>query len=103
MPESRALITRADVEHVARLARLGLTEEEVESLTRELGVILEHAAEVSALDTEGVPPTAHPLPLVNVLRADAARPGLPRDEVLAEAPAVQDNRFKVPRILGDAP
>jgi aspartyl-tRNA(Asn)/glutamyl-tRNA(Gln) amidotransferase subunit C len=96
-------LTRADVEHVAALARLGLTDEEVERLTGELGVILEHAAQVSALDTAGVPPTAHPVPLVNVVRPDEPRPSLPRDEVLAAAPAVEDDRFRVPRILGDAP
>ena len=96
-------ITRADVEHVAQLARLALTDEELTSLTSELGAILEYAAEVSALDTDGVEPTAHPLPLVNVFRADVVEPGLPRDEVLAAAPAAEDGRFKVPRILGEAP
>jgi aspartyl-tRNA(Asn)/glutamyl-tRNA(Gln) amidotransferase subunit C len=102
MPGS-ARITRADVEHVAQLARLALTDEELTSLTRELGAILDYAAEVSALDTDGVEPTAHPLPLVNVFRADVVEPGLPRDEVLAAAPAAEDGRFKVPRILGEAP
>jgi aspartyl-tRNA(Asn)/glutamyl-tRNA(Gln) amidotransferase subunit C len=58
---------------------------------------------VSALDTEGVPPTAHPLPLVNVFRPDEVHPCLPRDEVLAAAPATEDGRFRVPRILGEAP
>jgi aspartyl-tRNA(Asn)/glutamyl-tRNA(Gln) amidotransferase subunit C len=98
-----ARITRQDVEHVARLARLALTEQEVEALTHELGAILDHAAEVSALEIADVPPTAHPLPLVNVLRHDEARPGVPRDEVLAEAPEAEDGRFRVPRILGEAP
>ncbi len=96
-------ITRADVEHVAQLARLALTGEEITSLTGELAAILDYAAEVSALDTDGVEPTAHPLPLVNVLRPDAVRPCLERDEVLAAAPAVEDGRFRVPRILGEAP
>ena len=96
-------ITRADVEHVAQLARLALTDEEITSLTGELAAILDYAAEVSALDTEGVEPTAHPLPLVNVLRPDEVRPCLDRDEVLAAAPAVEDGRFRVPRILGEAP
>ena len=96
-------ITRADVEHVARLARLALTDAELTSLTGELAAILDYAAAVSALDTVGVEPTAHPLPLVNVVRADVVRPGLSRDEVLAEAPAAEDGRFKVPRILGEAP
>jgi aspartyl-tRNA(Asn)/glutamyl-tRNA(Gln) amidotransferase subunit C len=96
-------ITRAEVEHVAQLARLALSEEEIVALTEELGAIVEYAAQVSALDTHDVPPTAHPLPLVNVFRADVARPGLPRDEVLAAAPDAQDNRFRVPRILGEEP
>jgi aspartyl-tRNA(Asn)/glutamyl-tRNA(Gln) amidotransferase subunit C len=96
-------LTRADVEHVARLARLALTDEEIDGLTSELGAILEYAAQVSALDTEGVPPTAHPLPLANVFRRDDIRPCLSRDEVLAEAPTAEDGRFRVPRILGEAP
>ena len=100
---SDASLTRAEVEHVARLARLDLTDQELDALTTELGAILEHAAQVSALDTAGVPPTAHPLPLVNVFRADEARPGLSRDEVLAAAPEAEDGRFRVPRILGEAP
>ncbi len=96
-------ITRAEVEHVARLARLALSDDELVALTDELGAILEHAARVSALDTHDIEPTAHPLPLVNVFRADVARRGLPREEVLAAAPATEDNRFRVPRILGEAP
>jgi aspartyl-tRNA(Asn)/glutamyl-tRNA(Gln) amidotransferase subunit C len=96
-------ITRGDVEHVAQLARLALTEQEVVALTHELGAILDHAAQVSALDTHDVPPTAHPLPVVNVFRPDEVRPGLARDEVLAAAPEAQDQRFRVPRILGEEP
>ena len=96
-------ISRDDVVHVARLARLALTDEEVERFTGQLEAILEHAAQVSALDTDGVEPTAHPLPLSNVLRPDEPRPCLPRDEVLAAAPAAEDGRFRVPRILGEAP
>ncbi len=96
-------LQRAEVEHVARLARLALTDDEIDALTTELGAILEHAAQVSALDTVGVPATAHPLPLVNVFRADETRPSLDRDEVLAAAPAAEGGRFRVPRILGEAP
>jgi aspartyl-tRNA(Asn)/glutamyl-tRNA(Gln) amidotransferase subunit C len=98
-------ITRTDVEHVARLARLALSEEEIEQFTEQLADILEHAASVSALDIADVPPTAHPFPLANVLRPDEARPGLDRDEVLAMAPAAEDRRFCVPRIFdyGDTP
>jgi aspartyl-tRNA(Asn)/glutamyl-tRNA(Gln) amidotransferase subunit C len=103
MTDAGARITRADVTHVARLARLALTDDELESLTRDLGAILDHAARVSALDTAGVPPTAHPLPLVNVVRADEPRPGIDRNEVLSQAPAVEDGRFRVPRILGEEP
>ena len=99
MSEQGAPITRHDVEHVAMLARLQLDDEEVERLTHELGAILEHAADVAALDLDDVPPTAHPLPLVNVVRPDVVAPTLPRDEVLAAAPSTEDGRFKVPRIL----
>jgi aspartyl-tRNA(Asn)/glutamyl-tRNA(Gln) amidotransferase subunit C len=95
-------ITRRDVEHVARLARLALSEEEIAEFTGQLGSILEHAARISALDTAHVEPTAHPFPLVNVLRADQARPGLDRDEVLAMAPDADGDRFRVPQILGEA-
>jgi aspartyl-tRNA(Asn)/glutamyl-tRNA(Gln) amidotransferase subunit C len=94
-----AQLTRADVEHVAQLARLALDDEEIEQFTRELGVILEHADEVARLDTRDVPPTAHPLPLVNVMRADTVHASLDRDEVLAMAPDAEDHRFRVPRIL----
>ncbi len=96
-------ITTADVAHVARLARLAVTDEEMERFTGQLAAVLDHAADIEALDLGGVPPTAHPLPLANVLREDVARPGLPREEALAAAPAVEDDRFRVPRILGEAP
>jgi aspartyl-tRNA(Asn)/glutamyl-tRNA(Gln) amidotransferase subunit C len=96
-------ITSDDVAHVARLARLDLTEAEVEKLVVDLGAVLDHAADVEALDTAGVPPTAHPLPLVNVFRPDEPRPGLDRDEVLAMAPDAAEGRFKVPPILGEEP
>jgi len=98
-----ARVSRADVEHVAMLARLALTNAEIERLTGELGAILDYAAEVSALDTADVPPTAHPLPLVNVFRPDEPRPGLDRDEVLGQAPDAENGQFRVPRILGEAP
>ncbi len=95
-------ITRADVEHVAALARLALTDEEADRFARDLGAILEHAEDVASLDLDGIEPTAHPIPLENVFRADEVQPTLARDEVLAQAPAVEDGRFRVPRIL-DAP
>lgn len=96
-------ISTADVAHVARLARLELSPDELERFTGQLAAVLDHAADVAALDTSGVVPTAHPLPLVNVLRADEVLPGLDRGEVLAQAPLVEDDRFRVPRILGEAP
>ena len=96
-------ITTDDVAHVARLARLRLTDAELEQFTEQLAAVLDHARDVEALDTAGVAPTAHPLPLVNVLRDDEVRPSLDRAEVLAEAPAVEADRFRVPRILGEAP
>jgi len=96
-------ITTAEVAHVARLARLRLSDEELETFTEQLAAVLEHARDVEALDTRGVEPTAHPLPLVNVLREDVVVPSLDRAEVLAEAPSVESERFRVPRILGEAP
>jgi aspartyl-tRNA(Asn)/glutamyl-tRNA(Gln) amidotransferase subunit C len=98
-----ARLTRDDAAYVARLARLELTDEELDTYAGQLAAVLDHAAEVAALDTAGVAPTAHPLPLRNVLRPDEPRPSLDRDEVLAAAPAVEDRRFKVPRILGESP
>jgi aspartyl-tRNA(Asn)/glutamyl-tRNA(Gln) amidotransferase subunit C len=98
-----ARLSPSDVEHVAALARLALTADEIEQFTEQLTVILEHAQDVAALDLDGVPPTAHPVPLVNVLRPDEVRPSLDREEVLAQAPLAEDHRFRVPRILGEAP
>ena len=96
-------ISGDDVAHVARLARLDLTDDELERFTGQLGAVLEHAADIAALDIADVPPTAHPLPLKNVLRPDEPVPSLDRDEVLEQAPAAEDGRFRVPRILGEAP
>ena len=89
-------ITREDVLHVARLARLALTEEEVEQLTAELGAILEAVGKVSELDLEDVPPTSHPLDLVNVWAEDEPRPSLTHDEVFANAPSREGDLFRVP-------
>src|SRR5262245_29788085 len=96
-------ISRDDVAHVARLARLDLTPEEAERFAEQLGAVLEHADDVASLDLAGVPATAHPLPLENVLRDDLVRPSLDRDEVLSQAPAAESGLFKVPRILGEEP
>jgi aspartyl-tRNA(Asn)/glutamyl-tRNA(Gln) amidotransferase subunit C len=94
-------LTRDDAAYVARLARIDLTEEELDLYAGQLAVVLDHAAQVAALDTTGVEPTAHPLPLKNVFRDDVPVPSLDRDEVLSQAPAVEDGRFLVPRILGE--
>jgi aspartyl-tRNA(Asn)/glutamyl-tRNA(Gln) amidotransferase subunit C len=101
MAEERRL-TRQDAAYVARLARIELTEDELDRYAEQLATVLDHAAQVAALDTDGVTPTAHPLPLRNVTRSDEVQPSLDRDEVLAQAPAVEDRRFRVPRILGEA-
>ena len=92
-----------DVAHVARLARLELSPAELESFTSQLAAVLAHAADLDALELDGVEPTAHPLPLSNVLRSDQIRPTLDRDEVLAAAPAVEDGQFRVPPVLGETP
>lgn len=98
-----AQISRDDVAHVARLARLELTDDELDTFTDQLAKVLDHARDVEALDVGGVPPTSHPYPLQNVLRADEPRPCLDRDAVLAAAPAVEAGRFRVPPVLGEAP
>jgi aspartyl-tRNA(Asn)/glutamyl-tRNA(Gln) amidotransferase subunit C len=87
-----------DIDHVARLARLDLSSEEKERLRAQLGVILEHAAKVGEVATADVVPTATAIPRENVLRSDEPRPSLPQEEVLANAPAAEDGRFRVPRI-----
>ena len=96
-------ITRDDVAHVAGLARLALTDDELDLFTEQLAAVLDHAEDVASLDTVGVPATAHPLPLSNVLRDDVPRPSVDRDEVLAAAPSVEEQRFRVPPVLGEAP
>ena len=88
-----------DIEHVARLARLELTDEEKARLREQLGAILEHAAKVSEVAADDVPPTAYAIPRSNVLRPDEVTSSLPVEEVLANAPEVEDDRFKVPKIV----
>ena len=88
---------------MARLARLDLTADELDHYTDQLAAILDHAADIEALDLDGVEPMTHPVPLTNVLRDDVEVPCLDRDEVLAAAPAAESGRFKVPPILGEAP
>lgn len=96
-------ITPADVTHVAKLARLELTDVELDTYTAQLGTMLEHFADIDALDLDEVEPMNQPYPLVNVLREDVVGECLDRDEVLAQAPKAIDGRFWVPPILGEAP
>lgn len=93
-------ITPADVAKVARLARLDLSPAEIDRAAHQLGDMLEHFADVDALDLDGVEPMTQPYPLFNVLRADVVQPGLDRDEVLAAAPLAEEHRFRVPPIVG---
>jgi aspartyl-tRNA(Asn)/glutamyl-tRNA(Gln) amidotransferase subunit C len=89
-------ISREDVLHVAALARLDLTEKEVERLEEQLNAILEAVSKVSELDLDDVPPTSHPLDVVNVFGADEPRPSLPLEDVFANAPARENDLFRVP-------
>ncbi len=89
-----------DIAHVARLARLELTEEELEGYKTQLGAILDHAAKVQSLEGESVVEASHPLRLQNAFRDDVARPSLDRDEVLAQAPEAVDGSFAAPPALG---
>jgi aspartyl-tRNA(Asn)/glutamyl-tRNA(Gln) amidotransferase subunit C len=90
------MIDREQVLHVARLARLELTEDEVTRMTGELSAILDHIEKISTLDLDGVPPTTHVVNVPNALRRDEPRPSLPREVVLSNAPAVDDEGFSVP-------
>lgn len=92
-------ITPKDVEQVARLARLELTEEEIERFTGDLNGILEYVQKMNELDTEGVNPTSHVLPLANVMREDEVRPSLPIEKVMKNAPDAEDGQFRVPPVL----
>jgi aspartyl-tRNA(Asn)/glutamyl-tRNA(Gln) amidotransferase subunit C len=89
-------ISREEVLHVARLARIALTEDEIERLTAELGKILDAVGVVSELDLADVPPTSHPLDLVNVWDEDVPRDSLPLEDVFANAPEAEDELFRVP-------
>jgi aspartyl-tRNA(Asn)/glutamyl-tRNA(Gln) amidotransferase subunit C len=94
-------ITRDEVAHLARLARLELPEADLERYAGQLGVIIEAVATVAEVAADDIPPTSHSVPLTNVTRPDVLRPSLDRDEVLAMAPAAEDGRFRVPRILDE--
>ncbi|MBI3687066.1 MAG: Asp-tRNA(Asn)/Glu-tRNA(Gln) amidotransferase subunit GatC [Actinobacteria bacterium] len=101
MPDAPSAITRAEVAHLARLARLAVTDDELDTLAGELDVILTSVARVQQVAAADIPPTSHAVPLTNVLRADEVRPSLPRQAVLAGAPAAEEERFRVPRILDE--
>ena len=94
-------ITREEVAHLARLSRLELKAEELDHFAEQLNAIVDAVARVSEIAAEDVPPTSHPLPLTNVMRADVVRPSLTPAEALAGAPAVEEQRFRVPQILGE--
>lgn len=96
-------ITGKDVEYVARLARLELSADEASLFEEQLSRILDHAARVTSLDTEGVPPTSHAIPLSNVFRQDVVIDPIGRDAALANAPAEEKGHFRVPRILEEEP
>ena len=102
-PSQPPVIGPEQVAHVARLARLELSDGELMEFTGQLASVLDYAAEISELDVGDLEPMAHPMPLHNVLREDEPQPTLDREAVLAEAPAAEDGRFRVPRILGDEP
>lgn len=91
-----------DIERVARLARVALTDEELATYSDQLVHILEHAERVQALPTDGVEPTSHPLPMVNAFRPDDVTPSLSRDDALAGAPDTEDGYFRVPKILDES-
>ena len=94
-------ITRAEVEHLARLSRLALSDEELDRMASQRDVILGAVARVGEVAADDIPPTSHSVPLTNMFRPDEVRPSLPRDAALAAAPAAEQGRFRVPRILDE--
>lgn len=94
-------IAREDVAHLARLSRLALADEELDQLAAQLDVIIASVARVQEVAAEGIPPTSHALPLINVFRDDTPEPCLTAEQALAAAPAVEQQRFRVPRILAE--
>jgi aspartyl-tRNA(Asn)/glutamyl-tRNA(Gln) amidotransferase subunit C len=98
-----ASLSRADVAKVAHLARLRLSDEELDLFTEQLGNVLSHADDLNLIDLVGVEPMGHPFGLINVVRTDVVTPSLDRDVVLAVAPDARDGRFAVPKIVGEEP
>ncbi|GAB3237470.1 Asp-tRNA(Asn)/Glu-tRNA(Gln) amidotransferase subunit GatC [Kineococcus gypseus] len=92
-------ISRPEVEHLARLARIDMTDEELDRMAGQLGAVLDAVQQVAAAVGDDVPATSHPVPLTNVTRPDVVRPGLSAEEALAGAPESEDGRFRVPQIL----
>jgi aspartyl-tRNA(Asn)/glutamyl-tRNA(Gln) amidotransferase subunit C len=101
MPDSHPTLTREDVAYLAGLARIELTDAELDHLAPQLAVILESVAAVSRVAAEEIPPTSHALPMQNVFRPDENRPSLSPEQALSGAPEVDEQRFSVPRILGE--
>lgn len=99
--DDRPEITRDEVAHLARLARLAVTEEELDLFAGQLDVILGAVARIREVAAADIEPTSHAVPLQNVLRPDVVVPSLPRADVFAGAPAIEDDRFRVPQILGE--
>jgi aspartyl-tRNA(Asn)/glutamyl-tRNA(Gln) amidotransferase subunit C len=94
-------LSRNDLAHLARLARLAVTVEELDRFATQLDAVLDAVARGGKADVADVPPTTHAVPMTNVMRPDVVTPSLPREVILAEAPAAEDDRFQVPRILGE--
>ena len=96
-------LTRHEVEHIAELAKLGLSQEEIERFQEQLSAILDYAAILQTVDTEEIPPTAQVIGIRNVMRRDVAGPSLPVEDVLANAPSRRDDYFCVPPVIEEAP
>jgi aspartyl-tRNA(Asn)/glutamyl-tRNA(Gln) amidotransferase subunit C len=96
-----AAISRAEVAHLARLSRLAVTDDELDTFSGQLDVILQSIARIGEVTAADIPPTSHSVPLTNVLREDVVRPCLTREDALAGAPDVAEDRFRVPRILDE--
>ena len=95
-------ITTEEVRHVANLARLWVSDDEVQTFTSQLEGLLEHFSAISSIDTAGIKPTSHPIEINNVFRKDVPKPSLTQEQVLSNAPKMEDSRFAVPQILGDS-